>query len=413
MGFNQTNNWTEVISKAILKNFFVAINEKKLVVEIKDETHNTLIDSEHLSEKISAFSEDKEMNITSQLYSAFTSPDKKETISVISNNDAEIYIKADSSFNRTIGHFRDTGMLIYLKSRRIFQHYAAVFVVRGEKLGKILRETEPARHNQWDYKRITGLSQEEKDKRKQAKSAINTIDNKILTLLKGQFEITAEDTVDAAGVGEYLPDDTDGLTSSAQGDDILKPKIKIGKIKTLYSPQGDIRNTGEKDKGKEKEGDIHNKTTDPTLPASPADPITSTEPTEPAEPFSPVENVPSEQQPKDGISQGEGTKIITTPNLTAQRAFPINPSLGLYKIVLCPAKDYENIYICCSALGEDGKTDMLDIETFNYNKLPVNIKDNKAGPIAIKADEPANFFVRFRNKEKMVLNLKITEENIK
>lgn len=399
VGFNQVGDWMNRIAKAIIKNFFVAISERKLIVELRGGQVVRRIDSSTLGLEIAGFDHDhdKEMVITSQLYKAFTEPDRKESLSIVEENDAEVYIKADSSFGRTIAHFRDTGMLIYLKSRRIFQHYAAVFVVRGEKLGALLRATEPARHNRWDYKLITGSSQEEKDKRKAARISIQKIDDDVLALLRSQFEVATADTVDAAGVGEYLPDDVDGLAGAAVGDDILKAKIKIGKVKTVESRTGTITVPAKKDEGAAQTGQVHNHEKNPN-PQPPRP-----QPPRPVHPDVPVDD------PKQGASKGKGTKTIVVPNLSAQRAFPINSSMGLYKIVIKPTEAYSNLYVSCSALGEDGKTDLLEMETFTYSGSPVPIRDGKAGPIKVDANVPATFFVKFSSKEKMVLNLNIME----
>ena len=83
--------------------------------------------------------------------------------------------------------------------------------------------------------------------------------------------------------------------------------------------------------------------------------------------------------------------------------------MGLYKIVIKPTESYQNLFVSCSALGEDGKADALEMETFTYNGAAVSIKDGKAGPIKVEAGVPAIFFVKFTSKEKMVLNLNIME----
>lgn len=395
IGFNEEENWIEKVEKAVIKNFFVAIHEGNLIVELKDNTIIHLIDASNLSQKISDFADDKEMKITSQLYAAFVNPDHKEVLTILQENDAEVYIKSDSSFARTIANFRSTGMLVGCKSRRIFQHYAAVLIIRGDELSELLRATEPPRHNRWDYKLINGET--EIDKRRKAGKAIRGIDDSVLNLLKQQFEIVTEDSVDAAGVGEYLSDDIDELGGASEGDDILKPKIKIGKVKTSTAKSGTMTIPGKKDEGAVSPGDVHNKTNNPTPP--------------------PEKRIPKVVNPKDvdgeqeeGVSKGSGTKTVIIPNLSAQRAYPINTSLGIYKIVIKPLETYENIYISCSAVGEDGTSDNLNIETFKYEGTKINVKNDKAGPVKIIADMPSVFYVTFVSHEKMVLNLQITEE---
>jgi hypothetical protein len=394
-GFNQEDNWFDNIAKAVIKNFFVAIKENRLVVELKDGDKHQLLNKERLSQAVSKYSKDKEMAKTAQLYSAFVSPDKAEKLSIISENDAEIYIKSDSTFNRTIAYFRDTGMLVELKRKNIFQHYAAVLIVRGTELSKLLRATEPPCHDKWDYKLIKRNS--EKQKRQDAKKAIKKIDDTVTRLLKSQFEMVTEDSVDAFGVGEYLPDEHDNVGGASEGNDILKPIIKIGKVKTVTGNPGTITVEGYKAEGAEEPGDIQNHETNPN-------PVPLHQ--HPPKPVNPKLVV---DDPQHGAAKGKGTKTVTLPNLSAQRAFPIDPSIGLYKIVIKPTETYENLYISCSALGEDGRTDPIEMESFTYNDNPINIENGQAGPIRVQANTPAIFFVKFTNKEKMVLNLHITE----
>lgn len=396
VGFNQENDWMNNVCKAILKNFFVAICENKLIVELRDSTQSRRIDASSISQIVSDCADESEMQITAQLYKAFTTPDRKEYLSVLEENDAEVYIKSESNYSRTIARFRDTGMLIYANSRRIFQHYAAVLVVRGKALGELLRDTEPTRHNKWDYKLINGST--EKEKRRIARDAIRSIDESILELLKNQFEIITEDTVDAAGVGEYIPDDFDDLGGMSEGDDELKVKIKIGKVKTVETKLGTLSTSGIKEEGAKKIGDVHNHDKNPTPTPDDTHPYV-------------VDPDDLDKPPIEGAKSGTGSKTITMPNFSAQRAFPINAATGLYKIVVKTNETYNNLYVSCSALGEDSKTDVLRMESFTFNNSSIPIVDGKkAGPITIDADTVATFFVIFKSKEKMVLSLQMSEE---
>ena len=186
VGFNEVDNWQSDILKAVIKNFFVAIKEEKLVVEIKDGGNVIRIDSEKIADLIEEQAKnDYQIEIVRQLFMAFTAPDIKKGIDVLGEENAvEIYIKSESSFSRTIANFRSTGMLVGKGYRRIFQHYAAILIVRGEELGKLLRECEPPRHNRWDYKLIKGESN--KEKRDDAKKALAFLDDQLLQLLKSQ-----------------------------------------------------------------------------------------------------------------------------------------------------------------------------------------------------------------------------------
>lgn len=395
VGFSQSSHWLPNVMKAVLKNFFVAISENKLIVELKDGLEHVVINADSISQMFSDLEDDAEMVSASQLYKAFTTPSVKETFEVFEPDDVEVYIKADASYRRTIANFRATGMLVGTYYRRIFQHYAAVVVIRGQKLGELLKDTEPPRHNRWDHKQIEASDRE---RRKDAKHAIETIEAYVLSLLKSQFEVVTEKTVDAAGVGEYIPDDLDGMGGQSEGDDILKVKIKIGKIRTNKTPQGTTTQVAVQEEGTEEPGEVRNHTRHP-----------NPTPTPKPKPPVPVDPNPDDPDPKPGATPGKGLKTVITPNLTAQRAFPISSSQGLYKIVIKPAEDYNNMFVECFVVGEDGRSDPLEMETFTHDGKSVRVSGGKAGPVQVKADTPAVFFATFQRKEKMKLSLHLTE----
>ena len=393
VGFSQSSHWLPNVTKAVLKNFFVAISENKLIVELKDGLEHVVINADSISQMFSDLEDDAEMVSASQLYKAFTTPSVKETFEVFEPDDVEVYIKADASYKRTIANFRATGMLVGTYYRRIFQHYAAVVVIRGQKLGELLKDTEPPRHNRWDYKQIESSDRE---RRKNAKHAIETIEAYVLSLLKSQFEVVTEKTVDAAGVGEYIPDDLDGMGGQSEGDDILKVKIKIGKIRTNKTPQGTTTQVAVQEEGTEEPGEVRNHTRHPNPAPKPKPPV-------------PVDPNPDDPDPKSGATPGKGLKTVITPNLAAQRAFPISSSQGLYKIVIKPAEDYNNMFVECFVVGEDGRSDPLVMENFTYDGKSVHVSEGKAGPVKVKAETPAVFFATFQRKEKMKLSLHLTE----
>ena len=135
-----------------------------MVVEVKDGESLTVINDLTIADLIDKYVKlDSELEITRQLYLAFTEPDNQIKKPVLDEEDAvEIYIKSEKAFSRTIANFRSTGMLVGKGYRKIFQHYAAILIVRGKKLGNLLRACEPPRHNRWDHKLIEGETEEQK-----------------------------------------------------------------------------------------------------------------------------------------------------------------------------------------------------------------------------------------------------------
>lgn len=419
VGFNEVENWEDNISKAAIKNFFVAIKEKKIIVEIKKDGRvvkqiNDITIAKMLEEYAK---EDSTLAITRQLFLAFTEPDNNVKVAISGEIDAvEIYIKSESDFSRTIGNFRSTGMLVGTGYRRIFQHYAAVMIVRGKQLDELLRACEPPRHNRWDYKLIKGESEQQKQKRKEAKKAIDDINNELLNLLKSQYEIPAGESTDAVGVSAYLPDADDGtLPEGSTGADILRVNVKIGKPKTRRTRPEDIYVPGMDATGQEISGKTGNKGSrigpepDPTPGPFPG-PGPGPEPgPNPGPPSPDAVVVPSDGHSTKGAKLGNGSRSITVRELPKRRAFPVSVSSGLYRIVILPAKNYENLFVECTVAGEDGSTDPLKINKFMYQGQSVRCVGGKAGPIQVIKDVPAVFMVTFDRKEKMGLSLTLTE----
>lgn len=415
VGFNEVEKWEDNVSKAVLKNFFVAIREGKLIIEIKNGATTKVIDSSSIGDMIDEYSKaDKDLEITRQLYLAFTEPDIEPVkLKVLDEDDAvEVYIKSDSTFSRTIANFRSTGMLVGKGQRRIYQHYAAVLIVRKDGLGKLLRACEPPRHNRWDYKLIKAES--EKENRKKAKQALDFLDDELLKILKSQFEVQAGDRSDAVGVSAYLPDSDDGaLPEESLGTDVLNVKVKIGKSK-VKKPKATYSNASAGEGiGKEISGDTGNQGSrvGPDVPTPGPFPGPGPGPLPGPNPGPSPDKVvvPNLEDKSKGVMQGAGARTVSVKELSKRRIFPMAVNVGLYRAVVRPNRDYEKLFVECVVAGEDGSTEQLKINKFMYNGKSIPCKGNKAGPISVSKNTVAEFMVTFDRKEKMGLNLLLTE----
>lgn len=420
VGFNEPDNWHENVAKAVIKNFFVAIMEKKLEVEIKDDQCVININEIRIPDLIDEYvKNDRQLEIVRQLFSAYTNPDAKEYVDVLGEQNAvEICVKSESSFARTIANFRSTGMLVGQGFRRIFQHYAAVMIVRGEKLGMLLRDCEPPRHNRWDYKLIKGAAN--KEKRNNAKEALDAINQKLLAVLKAQYETPAGDTTDAPGVSAYLADiDGGSLPEDVVGKDILKVKIKIGtpKIKKPSLPPVYLPGTegegGETTYNSGNRGSNNGPSTPPVtdvpFPGDGPGPLPGPNPGPSDDPIV----ISGTNSLKKGVAEGNGDRTISVKELSKRRSFPCNQNIGLYKAVVVPARDYEQLFIECVAVGEDGRRETLSFDKFTYQGKPITHNGTKAGPIKVRKDIAAEFMIIFRKKEKMRVDLILSERGDK
>ena len=390
----KNHDWQDKLVQAVLHHFLLAIMEKKLIVKVETEVIN---------DKTLPFLIEKYKNantnsfLTSNFYETLISPEGGVIYkTIIDENDLEIYLKSKPEYKRKIAKFRRSGMLVWEHGKRTYQNFTAVVIVRGEQLNEILRKTEPPKHNIWDAKRI-----EDKEEAKQAQKYIDQIDDEILSSISSIYSEEISDSVDS-GVGEFLPDDLSNLSEKKPGTDKLKPVIKIvekPKLQKIFMNENiDVAGT---DEGKE----IH----DESLINNSSD---SAYRFPEYKPKNKVEryNDPDENK-SEGISPQEGTKKLTTyPNIKYQRITAVSQNAGLYKIILCPTEDCNSLYIEFSAIGEGDSNDKIVVEKYTIDKQTTPCNNTKIGPVVIEKDEAKEIFVTFENKEKMLINMNITEE---
>jgi hypothetical protein len=304
-------------------------------------------------------------------------------------------------------------MMVGKGYRRIFQHYAAIMIVRGKDLGELLRDCEPPRHNRWDYKLIKGEAN--KQKRDNAKKALAHLDDQLLQLLKAQYEIPAGDATDAPGLNAYLADTEDGsLPDDSVGKDILKVKIKIGKPKLRKPSPVSIDVPGMDGEGNESShnGGNQGSRVGPNPPTPPGPfpgpgpgPLPGPNPGPSPDPVV----KPGTGGEQRGAVEGNGNRSVSVKELSKRRVFPVATNIGLYKAVILPSKDYEKLFVECVVAGEDGKRETLAIKKFMYQGKAIDCVKGKAGPLQVSKNVPAEFMITFEKKEKMGLNLILSE----
>ena len=390
----KNHDWQDKLVQAVLHHFLLAIMEKKLIVKVETEVINNetlpLLIEKYKKANTNSF-------LTSNFYETLISPEGDVIYkTIIDENDLEIYLKSKPDYKRKIAKFRRSGMLVWEHGKRTYQNFTAVVIVRGEQLNEILRKTEPPKHNIWDAKRI-----EDKEEAKQAQKYIDQIDDEILSSISDIYREEISDSVDS-GVGEFLPDDLSNLSEKKPGTDKLKPVIKIvekPKLQKIYMNENmDIAGT---DEGKEVPDDnsVHNSSdSDHRFPEY--------------KPQNKVErDDDSDKDGSEGISPQEGTKkLITYPNIKYQRITAVSQNAGLYKIILSPTEDCNSLHIEFSAIGEGDSNDKIIVEKYTIDKQTMPCNNTKIGPVAVEKDEAKEIFVTFENKEKMLINMNITEE---
>ena len=440
VGFSEEKDWASRMKRAIISNFFLALYQKRLVVEVSGDT----IDNISLASEINYFKSAPliEGKSVYECYNALTNPDDGEIIhlSVLEENDVALYLKSERDYHNKVAFFRSNGMRICFRSYDVCQRYAAVVVVEKEKLGGLLREAEPVRHDKWDHKLISN-----KERRKEAKDSLEKMRSLVKEALREKYE-KSEVTRQDCGEGDYLPDVND-VDQSQLGNDILRVHQKLGPSYTRI-PNPDTIHTGMRKKsGNPKAGDAYSKNRKNLVRSAASSSkradVDSNTRSGVLSGSGMGSNTRSGADIRTGSGPNGGTMAdsgksvnpnplskpnaasISTPavskddpffgivNLTFQKVFLFNQERGLYKVVLCSEKDYPNVKLSFCAVGEDGGEDMLTIRKYIYCEKTQKVRGTSIGPISLSGGVRTEMLVMFTNKEKMRLNIiaEIMEES--
>jgi len=158
MGFQEEGDWKESLIKSVLNNFWLAIWNKQLIVEVE----GTIIDSENLETIINQFyTEDtKEGSVnepeTWNPYPYFKAvkykggPNNEYFTATLSTLGlVEMYLlKKEGLQNRTI-YLRTPKMVVFKETKNKGVEYVAVFLCKNDAGNKILQQMENPQHNEW------------------------------------------------------------------------------------------------------------------------------------------------------------------------------------------------------------------------------------------------------------------------
>ena len=396
LGFEETEDWEKQLEKAVLNNFYVAINRGQLSVTVQD----TLISRDTMQQVIERFlledPSDTELKRTHLYLKALNDPSSSHyDLSILNGSacDSELFICTDNEVEgfKNVAWLRNSGMHIkHFHPYGLLRPYVGVFIAKGE-LDKVLRSTEPARHNDWDYQRAGEARSEE---RKIARNAISKLKAEIKRCLLEACEIDIEESIDAEGAAEYLPDQLEGSAPTGGGTDLLRPLISLGRAKKASKKSSVEEQRGRKGTGAITEGDVGNRRRNP-------DP----DPLLPPPPKPVIPGIGEEA----GVVPGRGGKVITKPISGMRRTYAINPSVGIYKMVFIPESSEDRAFIVCKAIGENGKAERVLPVSAKRGGRSLTISDKGIiGPVSITEGERVEIITTFKDHEDMALSVEFS-----
>jgi len=172
IGLWNDDNRHNTMIKSVLNNFWFAIHEDDLIVEIDNVVINKdnlglIIDEYFSGESEGGSSTDIESWNPKSYYKAVKYARSNEQFQVFSGQlktlgEVKLYVYLNNGLPNRTAFFRAPKMVVYKSRRRnIINGYAAVFVCENEQGNKILREMENPAHNEWkkeNYKDKGGVN---------------------------------------------------------------------------------------------------------------------------------------------------------------------------------------------------------------------------------------------------------------
>lgn len=380
VGFYKTANWQDAIERAIVKNFFNAIYEGKLVVQVD----NREISANRLTEIIMKHATgDEEMNVILELFEARTLEDHQVIkTKLLEEDDVELYVRLSDKYNRKVAELRNTGMIIRIRGKNVPKAYSAVMIVRGKELNKVLKSMEPPRHDRWDPEIITDEKKKKQGKNLRTK-LIAWVNKTIDELCKSDAAIE----IDPDGISQFLPDELqDGNKKDNKSSNELEVKTKIQKVTIKKVVTTNEKSAGRNIEGKAEEGTVNNATSGGNDGTKTSGAGTSG------------------GKDKVGVPN-TGTKTINRPALLKQRVYQTADKK--YRAIIMMEDDCTDVYLSVTAIGDDGTKEPLIISSYEKNGCVEIVNSTKAGPFRLKGNVMEQIELSLELKEKMLIKLDV------
>lgn len=368
-------NWQKDIIVSILDGFLGAIWHEKLEVKVGD----VYISKAKLNNIMDLYRDDL-TTYTDKYYEVLISSDTiwyKEDFLGMGELELGLLLGNQDSSNR-ISMIRQTGMKIMDKDR-LPGHipFTGIMFINGKEINERLRLIENPEHTRWEPERSKNPIRE--------RQLLKSLNEFIKAKLEEAISSGAGESIDAVGVGVFIPDELADVKSQAQeevvSEKIVDVEIKSVKKKSLYQnvsgvneSDGDKTESGHMEKDGSDEEWFHNDGTTYQHDAIPG---------------------------QEAHPEREGNvKIPTKINVGAEKfvCMGIDKNFGKYMIMVIPDHD-----------GSNGQMELfLSAETQRYNAPIKNVtviggtatfKDNVISGLDFKKGQPIRISLELDYKD--------------
>lgn len=227
----------EDLTRSVLKNFWLAIKEKKLVVHIGE---NICIDDSQLERLFNIFYpiNSKEKGTPRHYYEAFSHVEDERHLHFSKENwgtlgKVELFLYLDPTLNNDrIAYMRKPLMLVEETSNKTHHGVYVLFLCRDEDGNVALSNLEDASHSSWSYKG------KRSDALTQAKKVLSDVGDFVKACLAERFEIRGDTASVDIGVG-YSEKDIENLLADKTESNNPFGIVKGNKITLTADKKGE------------------------------------------------------------------------------------------------------------------------------------------------------------------------------
>lgn len=211
--------------KSVLNNFWLAIHDNKLIVQIGD----VEINRSNLEQIIDKYFEGQSESGTPTDIESWNPKSYLKSVKYAKNNEqfkvyeerlptigeVKLFVYLEKGLPNRVSYFRSPKMVVFKKTNQKVKGYSAVFICDNERGNKILRLMENPAHNEWKPENYLDENDEQHSEAKKAKKEISDFINSKLDELS---KVAAGKKLAFQGLEEYLSIPEDLLEKEEEFD---------------------------------------------------------------------------------------------------------------------------------------------------------------------------------------------------
>lgn len=349
--FKPSNDWTVEVKNSVMKNFFITVMHKQLIVKINEFT----IDHENIGQLIMTL-EDSEENRNLKIYYNLMTSDKTIKIPypakeyknqlLLEEGEAVLYLMNGEDLNRSVLMTRKIGMRLF-EQKRISGSisFTGILIITGKNMNNIFKQMENPAHDEWKPNRY-------EENPKLADKVFKELRSFLRDQVKEHFQEQTSEIMEAVGVSDFLPNKISLSEDGQNRAESLNSTIQSMVTKKVNSPTKSTFTSStpiEEDTTKELEGKFG--ISDEGKQNGNGDGQRD----EGGDSGNGLDGDSGTNQLDDspGEKDNESTKTNTGKPIQIQMKYTcINREKGLYKFMLIPEKKFTNGKLTFKGVGE-------------------------------------------------------------